>query len=263
MNVAGRELRELERVDRVLVFGASVLALVCLVHPPDGFRYRPGQARVYGLETWWSAGLFVCSGAAVALAPRAWRRIASVAAGACGLVVAGTGVVAYRRWFTAGGVGTHATNEASLRVLAVLVASCGVVAVGGAVVDLARSARRRDDLGLDAALLALLGAVVSVVVPMAMGWTNGSGTTQAGSHWLMYGLPWGATLAGSAFLGRPQRWVAAAVVAATAAPLLVTEALVPTRHTELGAAMAIAAAITAIVIDLVRPSVRPTVARAA
>ena len=51
MGVAARELQELERVDRVVVFGASVLAQVCIVYPPSGFQYRPSQSRVYGLET--------------------------------------------------------------------------------------------------------------------------------------------------------------------------------------------------------------------
>lgn len=263
MGVAARELQELERVDRVVVFGASVLALVCIVYPPSGFQYRQGQSRVYGLETWWAVALFVAAGAVAALAPLAWRRLAQVAAGTCGLVVAGTGAVAFRRWYTAGGFNTHAANETGLRMLAVLLTCCGVVAVGAVAIDLARSARRRDELGLDAALLLLLGAGVAVVVPFAMGWSRGAGATQVGAHGLMYGLPWGAAIAGSAFLTRPQRWVAAAAVAATAAPLLVTEALIPTQRTEVGAALAIAAAIAAVAIDVVRPAVRRTLDPAA
>src|SRR5690606_869659 len=155
------------------------------------------------------------AGTATALAPAAWRRSAQVAAGVCGLVVAGTGAVAFRRWYTAGGFNTHATNETGLRMLAVLLACCGVVAVGAVAIDLARSARRLDGLGLDAALLVVLGAAVAAVVPSAMGWSRGAGATQVGARGLMYGLPWGATIAGSAFLARSQRWVAAALVAAT------------------------------------------------
>lgn len=239
----------------LVVFGGAVIATLCVAWPPSRFEYRAGQARVYGLETWWMLGLFLVAGLAMSPPPGAVRRVAASVAGCCGAVAIGTGLVAQRRWFTAGGFNTHATNEAGLRVLAVVLAMAGAVVVGTVAIDLARSATRWDALRLDAWLLVLLGAGVAVVVPLAMGWHGGNGTTQVGAHALMYGLPWGGAIAASALFDRLARRAIAGAVAATAAPLLLTEAMIDTLHTEVGALLAILAAATAVVVDLVvRPS---------
>jgi hypothetical protein len=115
-----------------------------------------------------------------------WQQSAGAAmVGVAGIGLAGTGVVAHRRWFTSAGWGASAENLPELqqlaRALTVVGCACTLVALGSLVVD--AYVRLRP-------LAFVLAAVTAVVVPVAFGHQHTHFVTQGGAHAAMYGIPW-------------------------------------------------------------------------
>lgn len=215
------------------VCGAAI-ATVAVWWPPDQYDYRGDQRRVYGTETWWLLVLVLAGALAIAFGPALQRAVGAALSAVAALQLAGTGVVAHRRWFTSGGFGSHAANETTLRWLAIaltvatlaIVVSCvSVLFDDGAVV----SARARRSIPVIVA-----GGATAILVPLAMGWEPGARTTQAGAHALMYGLPWGIAIACSAFLRYRERLVTVASLAVSSVPVVLWTPMIPGDHIRLG-----------------------------
>jgi hypothetical protein len=219
-----------------LLIGCAVVSTIAVAWPPDRYDYRAGQRRVYGSETWWLLVLLWAGTLAVAAAPVVYRGAGAALATVSALQLAGTGVVAHRRWFTSGGFGGHATNETTLRGLAIVltvvavaaVAACVAVLVDAGAFAVPRRARK-------VVPVIVIGVAVAVVVPLAMGWERFNRTTQGGAHALMYGVPWGLAICGSAYLRYRERIATVVALALSAISLVVWEPMIPGDRVRLGA----------------------------
>lgn len=199
------------------------------------------QRSVYRAETTWLIALLAISGL-IGLAIERARAACTLLCGGFALGLAGTGVVAVRRWNTSKGFAAEAGNLAELRVLAAvlaLVAGACAVACLVAVVT-----ARRPEVDTGAVVQVLAGLAMIVAVPLAMGWEfRSTRTTQFGAHALMYGIPWAATLIADAFTPTLRR-------VALAGPLLAGPFLVLGRPmipgNDVGAGYVVAVGIVAV-----------------
>jgi hypothetical protein len=218
-----------------LLIGCAIVATVAVAWPPDRFKYRPGQSRVYGVETGWVVALLWAGVVVVAIAPAMFRCVGAAVTAVAALQLAGTGVVAWRRWFTSGGIINPALNQSTLRALAIVLSVAAVVMVAMSVAVLvdagAVELRRRAGKAVP---VVVIGVAVAIGVPLAMGWEAGNRTTQGGAHALMYGLPWGMAIAGSVFLRYRERLATISAVALSAATLLFAKPMIHANNERLG-----------------------------
>lgn len=202
------------------VTGGAIVAAVAVACPPRDFEYRQGQSRVYGTETWWVLALLAVGAALIVVRP-ALRGVGAAIAAVAAVQLVGTGLVAHRRWMTSGGLLQPAANLGTLRLLASVLSAVASLVVAAAVYvlraerALAPPGRRRF-----VAPAVIGGIAVAALVPLGMGWEPGNGTTQVGAHALMYGIPWGLAIAGSAALRPRPRIAAIAAVLVSALTLL-------------------------------------------
>jgi hypothetical protein len=144
------------------------------------------------------------------------------------LQLAGTGVVAHRRWFTSGGFSRHAANETTLRGMAIVLSVCALAIVVTCVAVLIDAGAVAPARARRVVPVVVAGAAVAVIVPLAMGWESSSNrTTQGGAHALMYGIPWGVAIAGSAVLRYRERLATVASIAVSAVPLMLWDPMIP------------------------------------
>lgn len=189
------------------------------------------QDRVYEAETWWLIALLGLAAVIGLIVERA-RPACALLCGGFALGLAGTGVVAVRRWNTSKGFGTTAGNLGELRVLAAALALVAGAAAIACLFAVLSAHRPVVDAGTASQVVAAVAIVVGV--PLAMGWEfHSTRTTQFGAHALMYAIPWAATLVAGAFDPALRRVALAAPLLAGA--LLATgDAMIPGRDVRAG-----------------------------
>ncbi|KUL26332.1 hypothetical protein ADL15_38735 [Actinoplanes awajinensis subsp. mycoplanecinus] len=190
---------------------------------PGWVRTVPGEWD-YLWEYFWVLWLLLpglaAAGIAVAARPR-WKRPAAVVATVLAAQVCGHGLVAVRDWFNTAGAsaGMRQTDLAWVVGLAAVVAICGAVA--GCVT--AALLWREPTAGWRALrpprpgyLMAALVVALGLPTALATYTMEFQPVTMFGQSGLMYGLPWGAGVAASAWLGRRGRTAALTTVAISA-----------------------------------------------
>ena len=232
----------------IVVLGCAFAAAGAAAVPPTGgYDYGAHDRSVYDISTVLQLSLLLVAGVGLLFTDRVVRRVSAVLGIAAGAQLAGTGVVAWRRWHTSAGFGVRAGNELMLRALAPGVAVAGVAAASmcGWSLWCSRSRRRSavaSDI-VDRAWLPVVGAIVAagvvVAVPLAMGHDVGAGTTQLGAHALMYGLPWALVLLVGALVDRTCALAAAMVVVVSSAPLLDAILMIPATRPAAGFVVAV------------------------
>ena len=166
---------------RSVAIAAVILAAVVFVVPGAGFTYFGGWT-LPPLYDWAMLVLIACAGLGLLLGD-AGVGLTAVA----GAALAGTGVVATRRWYTSGGFGAGpALNLGLLQVLAALLAIAGFVLVASG----ARTVRRIRQRTMVSVVVCASAAVTVFAVPPLFGPDSYSTATQLGSYALMYSLPW-------------------------------------------------------------------------
>ncbi len=207
------------RVIGWMMLACAALAAVAVATPPTGgYSYTGDQTSVYDWSIWLEVGMLTAAGL-VLIAVKSGRIGAAIVGISSGAQLAGTGIVAHRRWFTSGGFGAHAANERVLRAAAVGLAAIGVVVVVMCLYVIwlhrDRSARTGPHL---IALTAVLAVGVAVLVPIVMGHEVSSRRTQMGAHALMYSLPWAFVVLLTAWLDRRAALVTAGAITVSALP---------------------------------------------
>lgn len=219
---------------RVLL-GCGLVAIAVVVVPPTGSYTYAGGRSLYGWAVWFNVvGLAI--GAVAAVSSSRLRSRAVVIAVAFGAQVAGTGLVAWRRWFTSGGFTTPPLNLGLLRALALVLAGAGIVAVvvGSYFLVGRRTGRRRNPPRIpEVAVTAGIATAVALAVPLVMGYDSWSRTTQLGAHGLMYSLPWAFVFGLSSWLDRRVAVVGLVAVVISSVPLLTGEIMIRAPRSEL------------------------------
>lgn len=229
---------------------AAVVALVLAWQPTGSYRYRAGQRSLYDWSSWLQLGLLAAAGVAWLAAPRVRfvRRAAAVVTVATAAQLAGTGVVAWRRWTTSAGWATRASNTTTLRTLAVVLAAVGAVAVVVSVLSMWREGTiKRRPRRLAPVATLVVGAVVAVWLPFAMGYEPGNRLTQVGAHALMHSLPWAAMIVLVGWIDRITAYVGLGVVVLCAVPLLSETTMIPAPQAERGFTIVLFASLAALV----------------
>jgi hypothetical protein len=237
---------ERRRSAAMVVLAAAMVAVFAAAVPPTGgYSYGRGDRSVYDLSTVFLLSLLLVGGVSMLFADRAARRVGAILGLAAGAQLAGTGVVAFRRWHTSGGFTNAADNEGLLRVLAIVLAGAGATAALVSLVVLHREGvfagvGRRRGLAIAAAVAAV---GLAIAVPLAMGHDyGGERLMQGGAHALMYGLPWAVVLFVGALADRISAIAAALVVIASAFPLLDEVLMIPASRPSAGFVVAAIAA---------------------
>ena len=239
---------------RWVLIPATVLSIVTMWVPArGGFRYAGGwrSATVYDAQTWWPILVVAAaSGVAVAHRYRWFRRWVAGAGMIAGCRLAGTGLVAFRRWYTAGGFTAAPTNIDTVRALAIGLTAAGLLASAVCLGQLRAASREFARSPIEARVaVAACAAFVGVGVPIFMGVRQGGGTlTTIGAHAAMYGLPWAAAVALVARLHRRQAAVLMVFTVIDMAWVQVDRApMVAAPHHEVGVllAMVILVSVTA------------------
>lgn len=163
---------------------------------------------LYDYGTWLLvAGLAVVGVILVAARGRVVRVPTAAAGGVLAAQLAGTGVVAFRRWVPVGGFG-HGKwdNIHQLQLVSALLAVCGLGAVVVCLLSLraeeafpARVAWTARAVALSAGLL----VVVALPVVFAGGQADILDVTSIGAHALVYSVPFGVSLALTGWLSPP------------------------------------------------------------
>ncbi|MCU1360913.1 MAG: hypothetical protein JWN99_2202 [Ilumatobacteraceae bacterium] len=227
---------------------AAVAAVAVAIPPTGGYWYTRDQQSVYDWSTWLQVGMLAVA-SVVCIAVKPARIGAAIVGISSGGQLAGTGIVAHRRWFTSGGFGAHAANERMLRA-----AALGLTAVGVAVVSVClfviwsqRDRLPRTGPGL-VAVTAVLAAGVAVFVPAVMGYEAGNRRTEMGAHALMYSLPWAFVVLLTAWLDRRAALVAGGAITVSALPLLAGTVMIPSARPEAAFVVALVAAAALLVL---------------
>jgi hypothetical protein len=237
------------RVIGWMMLACAALAAVAVATPPTGgYWYTGDQKSVYDWSTWLQVGMLTAAGL-VLVAVKSGRIGAAIVGISSGAQLAGTGIVAHRRWFTSGGFGAHAANERVLRAAALGLTAVGVVVVVMClfVIWLRRDRLARTSLRL-VAVTAVLAAGVAVFVPIVMGYELGSRRTEMGAHALMYSLPWAFVVLLTAWLDRRATLVAAGAITVSALPLLKGTVMIPSVRPEAAFVVALVAAAALLVL---------------
>jgi len=241
---------------------ALVAVGAAAVPPTGGYSYGFHDRSVYDVSTVFLLSLLLVGGVTLLFADRAAHRVGAVLGLAAGGQLAGTGVVAFRRWHTSGGFTSAASNEALLRSLSVVLAVAGVTAGLVCVSVLHRDGAfrgigRRRGMVI-AGSIAAIGIVIAV--PLAMGHVyGGERLMQAGAHALMYGVPWAVVLLVGALADRISAMAAALAVVASAFPLLDEVLMIPASRPSAGFVVAAIAACVVAIAALPTPHSRARV----
>lgn len=201
------------------------MGVVCLASLAlsDGMDPRtfPPDASLYTMQNWLQAIAIAVSGILLVL-PNTLVRTRWMAGGvtlaSSGLLL-GSAIVAVKHWRPYGGmaIGYERTNE--MRTLSVIAGTAALVAAVAALAWLHRSGALSAAVPRLARVLALIGAVVMVImIPplVGMGSNETMDATSLGAFALIYALPWGVSLALTAFLNRQATMGVLAVIIASA-----------------------------------------------
>ena len=201
-----------------------------------------GGRTIYDPATWWLIVL-LAAGAIVTRFSKTsvWIGIGTATCLAIGPQLLGTGLVAYRRWYTSGGYGFgQYENLTVLRAFALLLASVGLAATLASLFALHRHAwSPSPDVRIKGVSLAV-AAVMIVTLPYFMGHGRAGSMTVAalGAHALMYGFPWGLSFALSGWLEARAAITLAVVLPVSALPLLGQFLMIWAYHPTTGFGMA-------------------------
>jgi hypothetical protein len=193
----------------VLCACAAGAALARPRTPLGTFGYRH-----WSIYPWWSWALVAAGalgGLVMLFAPtggpgRAWRGASAAAVAVSGSALAGTGVVAYRHWRPASGMGGYGVGEIPhLEELAlVLAAAAGAAAVLAIWQLLDEGHLHRQLWAIGSAAGVLVGAAILVLLPLLVMVGDQDADLQTwGAIGLVYAGPWGAALMASAWATRP------------------------------------------------------------
>ena len=178
--------------------------------------YLHGDLTLFSWTHWLLVGILLASGLLLALQR---GHVMSLVAASSGLVsagmLAGVSVVAYKRWHPAGGMSGCGLprNHYALQSMSILAAAAGALAFLACLGVL-----RRLGMGARREVLPLgVGALVAVLLPivLAVGGPDTRDVTSLGAFALLWSLPWGLSLALSAWLVRPAAVTIGATVAVT------------------------------------------------
>ena len=147
------------------------------------------------------------------------RVLAAAAGGVIAAQLAGTAVVAFRRWVPVGGFG-HGTwdNLSQLRTVSALLAICSLGAVVACLASLRDDRAVPVQVGrLARAVAAAAGLLVAVALPIivAGGRSDVLDIQSLGAHALVYSLPLGVSLVLTGWLSRAAAWAVALAVMAS------------------------------------------------
>jgi hypothetical protein len=241
-------------LQRATVLFCASVAVVAVGRPPTSAHNSIGQTNVYDWSTVLQLGMLAAAAVALAVSAQPWvRRAAAVVGASAGAQLAGTGIVAHRRWITSAGFGAAANNHRELQA-AVTLAVAGFVAVAACTLELWR------DGGIDrhprwatVAIALAIAAIVALWVPFAMGYEPSNRRTQVGAHALMYSLPWAGVLALGGLVDRALAAVAVSVVVISAVPVASNVLMIPAPHATAAASLATVAAAVLLVSRWMAP----------
>jgi hypothetical protein len=210
----------------VRIVGSVVTALgvasvvVLAVQPSLDVHVGVGES-IYSWYQWAVALAVIAAGLGIGIGGREVRVASAVVGAVASAQLAGVGLVARGKWFAYfGPIGGPVQNHEKLEDLALTMTICCAAAVL-ICIALLRAERcfslRATPVALRL-LLPLAGIAVAVVVPYML--TIGDNGTDAKTLLAlaaMYGVPWGASVAASAWLRRPAATAAVATVGVSAA----------------------------------------------
>ena len=177
------------------------------------------------------------------------QRLASIAT-AVGFVaatqIAGTGAVAFRRWFIwARRSGAPVYRLHKVQALAALLAILGLIAALLCLRDLVKRSWRRvgdeeDDAHRGKGVAIAAAAVIGLTLPYFMGHGRAGAmtVTALGAHFIMYALPWAIAFGLSGWLNKPAALAIATAVPVSAIPLVYEFLMVWAFHPTTGFGMA-------------------------
>ncbi len=229
--------------------GALLVTLVRGIEPGKCCRSRT----IYDPSTWWLIAMVCLGGIIVVIS----NHVRSTARGAAiGLVaslqLAGTALVAIRRWRTTAGFGAGPdVNLRDVRVLAVALLGISIVAVivcGRVLLRLVyRPWRGWGDPLVRLTSAAAVVLIIATPVLMGQGRAYSMSATALTAHALMYSIPWGLALWFSVLLCDDAAVTTAVAVVASALPLLGQFMMIWAYHPTTGFALAVIAAAAIIV----------------
>ena len=229
--------------ERTIVLACAAVAVAALSRGPTSKPGFIGQTNLYDWATRLQLALLVAAGVALLVtALPVIRRAAAIVAFSAGAQLAGTGIVAHRRWITSAGFGAAAHNPRELRAMAVLLALAGFAAAAACLYELWRDgAITRHPQWRTVAVVLAVSALLAMWLPFAMGYDAFNRRTQVGAHALMYSLPWAGVLALSSVLDRVTAAVAVGVVVISAVPVAQSQVMIPAPNETLAASLALIA----------------------
>jgi len=197
----------------------TVAGALCVpVVPFDTGGYRNGTT-IYPVWVWVLVLAGLLSGIGALLAGRTGRAVAAAVALVAAMPLVGTGIVAYKHWKPAfgmgGGYGGGYQSLETLKLMALVIAGAALVAGVAAVVLLVVVDALPGQVGAairGASVLAGLAVIVGLSLGIDAGGYGDGDLTSVGAAGLIYAGPWGAATIVSGWLDRP---AAIAALAAT------------------------------------------------
>lgn len=200
----------------LLASGVGVATLLTHARPNGETAYLPGAwVELVGLAL---LGLVIITGT-----DSPTRRTATCVSSVLAAQLAGSAVYAFKRWEPIGGFGGGVANIVLVRVFAAAMAVTMLIAGSACLAALVREGAFRIRL-----LRSIRIFVVAVGVGLVLGlpWVLGVGgsettdLTSIGAYALLYSLPWGVAVVGTAWMGKTQATAVLATVALSAGLLL-------------------------------------------
>jgi hypothetical protein len=191
--------------------------------------YQPGCCSgrtIYDLSTWWLVVLLGVAALLVRFSTVTYRiQIGAGIGVTIGPQLAGTGVVAFRRWYTSSGFFQGPDrNIFEVRTLALMLCLTGLAATGASLLTLCKHGMHEVPRSTNTAkrVALFVGVFVAATLPYWMGHGRaGSMTTTAlAAHALMYSLPWGFSFALSAWFNHVPAIAIAIALPISAIPLV-------------------------------------------
>jgi hypothetical protein len=202
------------------VAALGVASLVVLAIQPTLDVQLGVEDSIYGWYHWGLALAVIAAGAGIVGGRRPVRVASSVVGAVAAAQLAGVGLVARGKWFAYfGPIGGPVQNHEKLEKLALSMTACGVVAALACLAQLAADqsfSRRATPLALRM-LLPMAGIALAVVTLILLTrYDNGTDMKTVGAVMAVYGLPWGVSIAVSAWLRPPAATAAALAVVGSA-----------------------------------------------
>jgi hypothetical protein len=228
---------------------AGLFAMACLaVGPGGGLGLHLSGRSVYTASQWVLALTLVGAGVVAVVTRRAASSCALAAAGVFAAQLAGAGLVGYRHWVPWSGMGGGSLQHPSvLKGIGIALAGGCLVAVVSCVLGLiARQAfavRATRPVGRVATVA--IGTVMVGLIPLTLagGQSDRLDWESQGAFSLLYAIPWGVSIAVSAWLVRPAALGVHAAVGISAVVASQTAGMMSTSDQSLGFGFAALAAL--------------------